>query len=169
MKLPNTQDVAEMLAHFDMAIEETADGLRVFWRASNKEYGCFTGPGAFLDHWGESAAKGIYESRKLDLVRQIYRNADESSRAKLLYDIRSYFLDNKSALKSRLSEVEWTPSGRLEVGWVGQYAKVLAAPRGESNFDIGILDSMAALDPALEGWAAETRRELRRWVGLPIE
>ncbi|WP_210131569.1 hypothetical protein [Stenotrophomonas rhizophila] len=166
MKLPNTKDVAEMLVRFEMAVEESGDGLRVFWPASGKEFGCFTGPGAFLDCWGKRAADGLYESKKLDFVCQAYLHSCAEGKAELLSQLRDHLLDDDAKLNLRMEEVKWVAPEDLGTDWVSRYAEALAGPYWRASFDLGILNSLMALDPSLESWVEEIRQEVRQRLGL---
>ncbi|MDV3514683.1 hypothetical protein [Stenotrophomonas sp. C1657] len=167
MKLPNTQDVAEMLAQVNMAVEETADGLRVFWCVPDKEYGRFTGPGHFLDYWGRRAADAIYENRKLEFFRETYVDSDDEGKDELLRLLRDHVLSDDPALSQRMQHIRWVAPADLEGDWVSHYANVLTGPWWAGDFDLGILKSILVFEPSLKPWVEDIRRELRVRIGLP--
>lgn len=169
VKFPNTRDVADMLARFDMAVEETSGGLRVFWSTTNKDLGIFTGPGAFLDYWGDRAAKGIYEGRKLELFCQTYLSLGKDGQAELLKELRDHVLDDDPKLNQRMEAIERPSPDSLGNDWVSDYLNVVALPYYGEDFELGIFDCLMVLDPSLEPWVAEIRQDVGRSIGLPIQ
>lgn len=166
MKLPSIDEISEMLIPFEMAVEVAQAGVRVYFLDSGREFGRFSGPGAFLDVWGEHVATVLHESEKISLVQEMYMSSSGEARLELLELVRAHVLHASPELKSRLLKLERVPAKALGPDWPIRYAKIKSGPRWARNFESGLIDCFVALDPRLERWAAELRRELEEWLGL---
>lgn len=169
MKFPSILEISEMLAPFEMAIEAAQAGVRVYFLDSGREFGRFSGPGAFLDAWGEHVATVIHESEKISFVQEIYTSSSAEARIELLELVRAHVLHASPELKSRLLKLERVPAETLAPDWPSRYAKIRSGPRWAKNFELGLIDCFVALDPALVPWAKGLRREMEEWLGLDSE